>query len=43
MGARPDFVDIDEHTYTMDPRKLQAYLETECTPDLRTGRMMSKR
>lgn len=29
-GARPDFVDIDERTYTMDPRKLAEYLETKC-------------
>ena len=28
VGARPDFVDIDERTYTMDPGKLRAYLET---------------
>src|ERR1700674_3356873 len=26
-GARPDFVDIDERTYCMDPRKLEQYLE----------------
>src|SRR2546427_7191946 len=42
-GAWPDFVDIDERTYTMDPEKLRAYLETECTPDLHTGRVVSKR
>src|ERR1700726_1962873 len=30
-GARPDFVDIDEHTYCMDPDKLRQYLEQECT------------
>jgi dTDP-4-amino-4,6-dideoxygalactose transaminase len=41
-GARPDFVDIDERTYTMDPERLRAYLETECAPD-RTGRVVSKR
>jgi dTDP-4-amino-4,6-dideoxygalactose transaminase len=29
-GARPDFVDIDEHTYNMDPEKLREYLEVEC-------------
>ena len=27
-GARPDFIDIDEHTYNMDPRKLAGYLES---------------
>ena len=30
-GARFDFVDIDPHTYTMDPVKLAEYLETRCT------------
>src|SRR2546428_265241 len=42
-GARPDFVDIDERTYTMDPEKLRDYLETECTPNSETGRVVSKR
>jgi dTDP-4-amino-4,6-dideoxygalactose transaminase len=42
-GARPDFVDIDEQTYTLAPEKLRAYLETACTPDQRTGRRVSKR
>jgi len=42
-GARPDFVDIDERTYTMDPEKLRSYLETECTPDHATGRVVSRR
>src|SRR5664280_3921981 len=26
-GAQPEFVDIDEHTYNIDPEKLQEYLE----------------
>ena len=42
-GARPDFVDIDECTYTMDPEKLRSYLEAECTRDVQTDRVMSKR
>src|SRR5881397_1830301 len=42
-GALPDFVDIDERTYTMDPEKLRAYLETECTHDHKVGRVVSKR
>src|SRR2546427_659085 len=42
-GAWPDFVDIDERTYTIDPERLRAYLETECTPDRRTSRVVSKR
>src|SRR2546426_10923007 len=27
-GARPEFVDVDECTYTLDPHKLRTYLET---------------
>src|SRR3989441_3421014 len=42
-GARPDFVDIDARTYTMDPERLRFYLETECTRDVRTDRVVSKR
>ena len=30
-GALPEFVDIDERTYNMDPGKLRQYLETQCT------------
>jgi dTDP-4-amino-4,6-dideoxygalactose transaminase len=29
-GARPDFVDVDPRTYTMDPARLGEYLETQC-------------
>jgi len=36
-GARPDFVDIEEHTYCMDPAKLQEYLE-QCYLEPETGR-----
>ena len=32
-GARSDFVDVDERTYTMDPERLRSYLEVECTRD----------
>src|SRR5207249_5505361 len=42
-GARPDFVDIDERTYSMDPERLRSYLETKCRRDLRTNRVLSKR
>ena len=41
--ARFDFVDIDERTYTMDPERLRDYLETQCTRDSKTGRVISKR
>jgi dTDP-4-amino-4,6-dideoxygalactose transaminase len=37
-GARPDFVDIDERTYNMDPVKLQEYFERECFFDPETGK-----
>jgi dTDP-4-amino-4,6-dideoxygalactose transaminase len=37
-GARPDFVDIDERTYNMDPEKLQEYIEQECYLDRETGK-----
>lgn len=32
-GGRPDFIDIDERNYTMDPVKLRQYLERKCTWD----------
>jgi len=41
-GALPEFVDIDEHTYDMDPQKLREYLETECTLS-EEGKLISKR
>ena len=33
VGAHIAFVDIDEQSYTMDPEKLRAYLETQCEFD----------
>ena len=42
-GARPDFVDIDERTYNLDPEKLRAYLEAQCTREPQTGRVVSRR
>jgi dTDP-4-amino-4,6-dideoxygalactose transaminase len=42
-GATPEFVDVDERTYTIDPDKLRAHLEGECTRDARSGRLISKR
>ena len=41
-GALPEFVDIDERTYNMDPAKLAEYLEEQCTVD-DAGRLMSRR
>jgi dTDP-4-amino-4,6-dideoxygalactose transaminase len=42
-GAEPEFVDVDPHTYNMDPEALQEYLETRCDRDQRTGRPISRR
>jgi dTDP-4-amino-4,6-dideoxygalactose transaminase len=41
-GALPEFVDIDERTYNMDPQKLRAYLETQCTAHA-SGKLLSRR
>jgi dTDP-4-amino-4,6-dideoxygalactose transaminase len=41
-GARPDFVDIDERTFNIDPRKLQEYLETRCVRNSRTGKLLNE-
>jgi dTDP-4-amino-4,6-dideoxygalactose transaminase len=41
-GARPDFIDIDERTYNMDPSKLAEYLETQCFVDA-TGALMHRK
>ena len=42
-GALPEFVDIDERTYNIDPEKLREYLEEKCSKDPRTGRPVSRR
>jgi dTDP-4-amino-4,6-dideoxygalactose transaminase len=42
-GARPDFVDIDERTYCMDPRKLEEYLERHCSVDAKTGKLINRK
>ena len=41
-GALPEFVDIDERTYNMDPGELMAYLEQKCTRDT-SGKLISRR
>ena len=41
-GARPDFVEIDERTYNMDPRRLGEYLETRCCLDAATGKLLNQ-
>jgi dTDP-4-amino-4,6-dideoxygalactose transaminase len=39
-GARPDFVDVDQRTYTMDPGKLRTFLETKCVRGERGGNVV---
>jgi dTDP-4-amino-4,6-dideoxygalactose transaminase len=41
-GALPEFVDIDQRTYNMDPEKLKEYLELHCTTN-KSGRRISRR
>jgi dTDP-4-amino-4,6-dideoxygalactose transaminase len=41
-GARPEFVDIDERTYNMDPAKLHNFLGHQCSRDL-GGKVVSRR
>ena len=41
-GALPEFGDIDEQTYNMDPVKLKGYLENQCTVDV-SGKLTSRR
>lgn len=42
-GAQPDFVDVDERTFNIDPRKLQQYVETECTVGQSDGHLIHRK
>ncbi|HUH65240.1 MAG TPA: DegT/DnrJ/EryC1/StrS family aminotransferase, partial [Syntrophales bacterium] len=42
-GADPEFIDIDERSYNMDPEKLREFLENHCTFDYGTGRTVHQR
>jgi len=42
-GALPDFVDIDERTYNMDPQKLREYLEVGCYFDVDARKPINRR
>jgi dTDP-4-amino-4,6-dideoxygalactose transaminase len=42
-GACPEFVDVDERTYNIDPEKLREYLELSCDRDPHSGRPISLR
>jgi dTDP-4-amino-4,6-dideoxygalactose transaminase len=41
-GAQPDFVDVDERTFNMDPEELRRYFETKCKFDAASGRYIHK-
>lgn len=41
-GAQPDFVDVDERTFNMDPAELRRYFETKCRFDAAAGRYFHK-
>jgi len=43
VGAIPEFVDVDERTYNLDPEKLREYLEFKCDRDPLSGRPVSCR
>jgi dTDP-4-amino-4,6-dideoxygalactose transaminase len=42
-GAQPDFVDVHESTYNMDPQKLREYLEVECHVDGVSGELINQK
>jgi dTDP-4-amino-4,6-dideoxygalactose transaminase len=41
-GARPEFVDINERTYNMDPEKLREYLEVRCEVQEESGELIHR-
>jgi dTDP-4-amino-4,6-dideoxygalactose transaminase len=43
VGAQPEFVDVDELTYTMDPDKLKIFLDQQCKADSKTRLLYSLR
>lgn len=42
-GATPEFVDVDERTYNIDPEKLRQHLELNCDRDPSSGNPVSRR
>ena len=42
-GANVAFVDVDERTYNMDPRKLHEYLNAGCYVDAQTRKLIDRR
>ncbi len=42
-GAAPEFVEVDEQTYNIDPEKLREYVERKCDRDPVSGKPVSRR
>jgi dTDP-4-amino-4,6-dideoxygalactose transaminase len=42
-GADPEFIDIDEKTYNLDPEKLREFLSGECKREAGSGRTIHKK
>lgn len=42
-GATPDFVDVDEATFNLDPQELRNYFRRHCTVSAHTGQLLSVR
>ncbi len=42
-GAIPEFIDVNEQTYNIDPEKLRQYLEQQCDRDAKSGKPVSRR
>ncbi len=42
-GAQPDFVDVDERTYNMDPQKLREFCEGQCQFDPASGKLIHRK
>lgn len=42
-GAMPEFVEIDERTYNINPQKLREHLEQNCDREPESGRPISRR
>jgi dTDP-4-amino-4,6-dideoxygalactose transaminase len=42
-GAVPEFVEVDEQSYNIDPEKLREYVERKCDRDPASGRPVSRR
>jgi dTDP-4-amino-4,6-dideoxygalactose transaminase len=41
-GAQPDFVDIDERTFNLDPMQLRRYMDAKCKLDSESGRYVNR-